>query len=211
MRILIADDHSVVRKGLQKILAEAFGEVVFGEARDTVEALDLYTRESWDLVVLDLEMPGRNGLEFLKQIHPSHKPPVLVLSIHPESGYAVRALKSGAAGYLNKQSAPEELVRAVGKVLSGGKFVTPTMAEKLACDLDAGVARPPHEILSDREHEVLCLLASGKTLKKAADQLSLSPKTLSTYRARILEKMHLKTNVELTWYAIQNGLVGPEM
>ncbi len=209
LRILITDDHAVVRKGLEKILAEAFANVVFGEAGNAQEALDLCAGETWDLVVLDVSLPGRSGLEFLKQLHPSRKPPVLVLSIHTEAGYAVRALRSGAAGYLNKQSAPEELVRAVRKVLSGGKYVTPTLAEKLASNLDPGAAKPPHEVLSDREYEVLCLLASGKTVKEAAAELSLSPKTLSTYRARILEKMNLKTTAELTWYAIQNGLVSP--
>jgi two-component system, NarL family, invasion response regulator UvrY len=207
LKTLIADDHAVVRKGLARILAEAFSNVVCGEAQDAQEALDMMARERWDLVVLDVSMPGRNGLELLKQLPPGHKPPILVLSVHPESFYAVRALKSGAAGYLNKQSAPEELVRAVRKVLAGGKYVTPTVAEKLACDLDTGSARRPHETLSDREYEVMCLLASGKTLKEAASGLSLSPKTVSTYRARILEKMQLRTNAQLTWYALQNHLV----
>ena len=207
MKILIADDHAVVRKGLARILAEAFSNVACGEAQDAQEVLDRMARENWDLLVLDVSMPGRNGLDLLKQLRPGHNPPVLVLSMHPESLYAVRALKSGAAGYLNKQSAPEELVRAVRKVLSGGKYVTPMVAEKLACDLDGGTAKPPHETLSDREYEVMCLLASGKTLKEAASGLSLSPKTVSTYRTRILEKMHLRTNAELTWYAVQSGLV----
>ena len=207
LKILIADDHAVVRKGLAKILADAFSDVVYGEAGDAREALDLITRESWDLVMLDVSMPRTNGLELLKQLPPGLKLPVLVLSIHPESFYAVRALKSGAAGYLNKQSAPEELVRAVRKVLSGGKYVTPALAERLASDLNGDAAGPRHETLSDREYEVMCLLASGKTLKEAAGELSLSPKTISTYRARILEKMHLKTNAQLTWYAVQHGLV----
>jgi DNA-binding NarL/FixJ family response regulator len=209
LKILIADDHAVVRKGLERILAEAFPTAVFGEARDVQEALDLCARQSWDLLLLDVSMPGRNGLELLKTLHSGQRPPVLVLSIHPEALYAVRALKSGAAGYLNKQSAPEELVRAARKVLSGGKYVTPVVAEKLAYNLDADAAKPPHEALSDREYEVLCLLASGKTLKEAAGELALSPKTVSTYRARILEKMNLRTNAELTWYAIRNGLVAP--
>lgn len=208
LRILIADDHAVVRKGLERILAEAFKNATFGEAQNAREALDLCSRETWDLVVLDLSMPGGNGLELLKQWHAARKPPVLVLSIHPESIYAVRALKGGAAGYLNKQSAPEELVRAVRKVLSGGKYVTATVAEKLAFQVDAGAAKPPHETLSDREYEVMCMLASGNTLKETATELSLSPKTVSTYRARILEKMNLRTNAELTWYAVQNGLMG---
>jgi DNA-binding NarL/FixJ family response regulator len=160
LKILITDDHAVVRKGLERILAEAFTNVVFGEAQDAQEALELCARESWDLMVLDVSLPGRSGLEVLKQLH--RKPPVLVLSIHPESSYAVRAFKCGAAGYLNKQSAPEELVRAARKVLSGGKYVTPTVAEKLACDLDADAAKPPHETLSDREYEVMCMLASAK-------------------------------------------------
>ena len=206
-KILLADDHAVVRKGLARILAESFSDVVIGEAQDAQEALALCERESWDLVVLDVSMPGRNGLELLKQLHNGYKPPVLVLSMHPESFYAVRALKSGASGYLNKMSAPEDLVRAVRKVLSGGKFVTPAVAEQLASNLDGDAAKPPHEILSDREYEVLCLLASGKTLTEVACQLSLSPKTVSTYRTRILEKMKLRTNAELTWYAMQHGLV----
>jgi two-component system invasion response regulator UvrY len=208
LKILIADDHAIVRKGLERILAEAFRDVSFGEAQDAQEALDLCARERWDLVILDVSMPGRSGLEFLKQLNSRRRPPVLVLSIHPESCYAVRALKGGAAGYLNKQSAPEELLRAVRKVLAGGKYVSAAVAEKLAYQLDADAAKAPHEGLSDREYEVMCLLASGKTLKEVAASLSLSPKTVSTYRARILEKMNLKTNAELTWYAMQNGLVG---
>jgi DNA-binding NarL/FixJ family response regulator len=207
LKILIADDHAVVRKGLARILAEAFSDVVFGESQDGQEALDLFARERWDLVMLDVSMPGRDGLELLKQLPPGQKPPVLVLSIHPESLYAVRALKAGAAGYLNKQSAPEELVRAVRKVLTGGRYVTPEVAERLAESLGAGIGIPPHETLSDREYQVMRMLASGKTVREAAGELSLSPKTLSTYRARLLEKMHLRTNAELTWYAVQNGLV----
>ena len=206
-KILIADDHAVVRQGLARILAETFSDLVLGEAQDAQEALVLCEREKWDLVMLDISMPGRSGLELLKQLRRGHKPPVLVLSMHPESVYAVRALKSGAAGYLNKMSAPEDLVRAVRKVLSGGRFVTPAVAERLAYDVDSDSTKLPHETLSSREYEVLCLLASGKTLTEAASQLSLSPKTVSTYRVRILEKMNLRTNAELTWYAMQNGLV----
>jgi len=207
LRILIVDDHAVVRKGLERILAEAFPNVVFGEAQNAPQALDLCLSQTWDLVILDVSMPGGSGFELLKQLQPLRKVPVLVLSIHPESGYAVRALMSGAAGYLNKQSAPEELVRAVRKVLSGGKYVTAAVAETLAYNLDVDAVRAPHESLSNREFEVLCILTLGKTVRQIASELSLSTKTVSTYRTRILEKMKLTTNAELIWYAVQNGLV----
>lgn len=208
MKILIADDHAVVRQGLKQILADEYRRAVFGEAGTAQEALDLVWREEWDVVVLDVTMPGRSGLEVLKEIRKSRpRLPVLVLSMHPEDQFAVRVLKSGAAGYMTKESAPEELVGALKKVLNGGRYVSATLAEKMASYLTTDLQRPPHELLSNREFLVLRLLASGKTVSQVAEVLTLSVKTISTYRARILEKMAMQSNAELTHYAIQNRLV----
>jgi DNA-binding NarL/FixJ family response regulator len=170
--------------------------------------LDKIGKDDLDLVVLDIAMPGRGGLDILKEIK-SLKPklPVLVLSMYPEEQYAVRVLKSGASGYLTKESAPVELVKAIRQISQGKKYISPSLAEKLAVDLEISPDRPPHETLSDREYQVMCMIASGKTLKEIADGLSLSIKTISTYRSRILEKMNMKTNAELTHYAIKNRLV----
>ncbi len=209
MRVLIADDHPVVRSGLEQILADAFDEIEVGEATDAEKAIELVDREEWDVVILDISMPGRSGLDALKEIKKA-KPalPVLVLSVHPEDQFATRALKAGASGYMTKESAPEELVNAIHKVLAGGKYVSASLAEKLAEDLERdreGV--PAHQRLSDREYEVLLLIASGRTITEIADKLSLSVKTISTYRARILEKTKLTSNADLVRYAIAHGLV----
>jgi len=208
MRILLADDHSVVRHGLKQILAEEFKKAVFGEASNGRQAIDLVWKESWDVVVLDITMPGATGLDVLKEIKQSKpKLPVLMLSMHPEDQFAVRMLKSGASGYMTKESAPAELVGAVKKVLSGGRYVSPALAEKMAAFLAIDVQTLPHERLSDREFVVLRMIASGKTVSAIAKELSLSVKTVSTYRTRILEKSGMANSAELTRYAIQHGLV----
>jgi DNA-binding NarL/FixJ family response regulator len=208
IRILIADDHAIVRRGLKQILAEESGMTVAGEAQNAQEVLDLVRKQKWHVVVLDIAMPGRGGLEVLKEIKQEQAQlPVLILSMHPEDQYAIRALKAGAAGYLTKESAPEELVKAIRKVLAGGKYVSASLAEKLALALETDTKKLPHEALSDREYQVLCLIASGKTVGEIAEELSLSVKTISTYRARILEKMNLKSNAALTHYAVQQRLV----
>ena len=197
-----------MRQGLKQVLADDFKRATFGEARNAQEALDLVWKGKWDVVVLDITMPGRSGLEVLREIKRVHpKLPVLILSMHPEDQFAVRVLKSGAAGYMTKESAPEELVGAIKKVIAGGRYVSNSLAEMMAQYLDVDVNKPPHERLSDREFQVLRMLASSKTVTEVAKELSLSVKTISTYRGRILEKMAMKTNAELTHYAIQNRLV----
>jgi two-component system, NarL family, invasion response regulator UvrY len=208
MKILITDDHAVVRSGLKQILAEEFTKAEFGEASSAQEAIDRVWKENWDVVVLDITMPGRSGLEVLKEIKKSRpKLPVLMLSMHPEDQFAVRLLKIGASGYMTKESAPNELVGAVKKVIAGGRYVSPSLAEKMASYLAVDVQTPPHERLSDREFLVLRQIASGKTPTLIAKELGLSVKTISTYRMRILEKMSMANNAELTTYAIQNQLV----
>jgi DNA-binding NarL/FixJ family response regulator len=208
IKILIADDHAIVREGLKQILSESPDLVVVAEASAGQEVLDKIMKNDLDLVILDIAMPGRGGLDILKEIK-SQKPklPVLILSMYPEDQYAVRVLKSGASGYLTKESAPVELVKAIRQISQGKKYISPSLAEKLAVDLEISPDRPSHETLSDREYQVMCMIASGKTLKEIADGLSLSIKTISTYRSRILEKMNMKTNAELTHYAIKNRLV----
>jgi two-component system invasion response regulator UvrY len=208
IRTLIADDHAVVRQGLRQILQDTSDMQVTGEAASGPEALDRVRDDSYDVVVLDITMPGRSGFDVLKELRVERPGlPVLVLSMHPEEQFAVRLLKAGAAGYLNKESAPEELVKAIRKVVAGGRYVSPTLAEKLAFELDAGSDRLAHETLSDREFLVMRMMASGKTVKEIATELALSVKTISTYRARILTKMNLHTNAELIHYAISNQLV----
>jgi two-component system invasion response regulator UvrY len=198
----------VVRHGLKQILADEFKRAIFGEARNAQEALDLVWKEHWDVVVLDITMPGRSGLEVLREIKKS-KPrvPVLVLSMHPENQFAVRVLKRGASGYMTKESAADELVGAIKKVLAGGRYVSTSLAEKLATYLAADDSKAPQELLSDREFQVLRLIASGKIVSEIAKELSLSVKTISTYRTRILEKMRLRNNAELMHYAMQHQLV----
>jgi two-component system, NarL family, invasion response regulator UvrY len=208
IRILIADDHAIVRRGLKQIVAEQFDQPVIGEAQNASEVLSLVQTQEWDVAVLDISMPGRGGLEILGKLkHERPRLPVLILSIHSEDQYARRALKAGAAGYLNKESAPEELVKAIRTVLAGRKYVSASLAENLVTALGTESDKAPHELLSDREYQVLSLLASGRTVGEIAAQLSLSVKTISTYRTRILEKMHLNSNAELIHYAIQQKLV----
>ena len=208
MRILLADDHAMVRNGLQLILAAAFKEAKFGEAEDCRQALAAAIEHHWDLVILDVSMPGRGGLDVLKELKAQRpKTPVLVLSMYAEKQFAVRALRAGAAGYLTKASAGAELLKAVEHILAGGRYVSAVLAEQLASELAPIGGGLLHERLSAREFEILRLIASGKTVKEIAVELALSGNTISTYRARILEKMKLRTNAELTHYAISNKLV----
>lgn len=208
LRIIIADDHTVVRRGLKQILLDEFPSAVIEEAADADLLLKKVFKEEWDVVISDLSMPGRSGMDALQQIK-LHNPklPVLILSVHSEEHYAIRVLKAGASGYLNKESAPEELIQAVRRLLMGKKYITPTIAEQLASGLDKDSEKPLHEFLSDREFEVLKLLASGKSVSDIAEQMVLSVTTVSTYRARIMAKMNLKTNADLTLYAIENKLI----
>jgi DNA-binding NarL/FixJ family response regulator len=208
MKILIADDHAVVRQGLKQILAEAFKHATFGEAANSQQTLERVWKESWDVVILDLTMPGRSGLEVLKEIKAAHpKLPVLMLSMHPEDQFAIRLLKAGAAGYMTKECAPEELVGAVRKALAGGRYISPALAEKMAAFVVSGTLAAPHEALSDREFLVLNMIALGKSVGIIARQLSLSVKTISTYRSRLLEKMDMSNNAQLVHYAFQHQLV----
>ena len=208
IRILVADDHPVVRQGLKQIVAGTTDILVVDEAGNGHEVLDKVQRNYFDVVLLDISMPGISGLDVLKQLR-SERPElaILVLSVHPEEQYAARVLRAGASGYLAKESAPDELVAAIRKVSLGGKHVSLSLAEKLASELGRDATKPPHEALSDREYEVMCLIASGRTIAEIAQQLSLSPKTVSTYRSRILDKMSMKGNAELTLYSVQNGLL----
>lgn len=207
-RILIIDDHEIVRDGLKKILNEQSQQNVFGEAGTGPEALKLAAEQNWDIVILDLSLGGRSGLEVLKEIKQLRpRLPVLILSMHSEEQYARRAFRAGAAGYVTKDSPRTQLVKAINRVAEGGRYVSPTLAEELVLDLEGGTDRLSHAALSDREFEVMRLIASGKTVREIAEVLSLSDKTISTYRARILEKMGMKTNAELTRYAIQEHLV----
>ena len=198
----------MVRQGLRHVLADEFRRAEFGEARNAQEALNRVWKDKWDVVVLDISMPGRSGFEVLREIKRSKpKLPVLVLSMHPEDQYAVRMLKSGASGYMTKESASEELVGAVKKVLAGGRYVSPSLAEHMAMYLTVDPKRPAHESLSDREFQVMRLIASGKTVREIAEENFLSVKTVRTYRQRILEKMGMKRNAELTRYAMENRLM----
>jgi DNA-binding NarL/FixJ family response regulator len=208
IKILIADDHPVVRKGLGEIVKKAFDMVMVDEASNGQEVLERVLKNDYDVVLLDISMPGRSGLDILKELK-GQKPKlsVLVLSIYPEEQYAVRVLKAGASGYLTKESAQDELISAIQKVSTGRKYITPSLAERLALDLEMGAEKPPHESLSDREYQVMCMIASGKTVKEIAEELFLSVKTVSTYRARLLDKMRMKSSAELTHYAIKYRLV----
>jgi len=208
-RILLVDDHEVVRAGVKRIFdKQPEGTVLFGEASTAPEALDLVRERDWDIVVLDLSLGGRDGLEVLKALKQIRSAlPVLILSMHSEELFARRALKAGASGYVTKDIPRSELIGAINKVIEGGTYVSPALAEELVVDLRRGTDRPPHELLSDREFEVMRLIAAGKTVSEIAQILSLSVGTISTYRMRILEKMEMKTNAELTRYALQNGLV----
>ena len=207
-RILIVDDHAIVREGLKQILAEVDDIEVAGEADCSSRALQMARLEPWDMILMDISMPDRSGLEtleLLKKEHPAIK--VLMLSMHRETQYAVRALKSGAAGYLNKQSAPAQLVDAIRLVASGKKYISAEVAQELASQVSGERAGLPHEALSNREYQTLCMIASGLPVSAIADKLALSVKTISMYRARLLQKMQLKNNAELTHYAIKHGLL----
>jgi two-component system invasion response regulator UvrY len=208
MRFLIADDHAIVRKGLGQILREEFPDAIIQEVTNSAEVLEQVRKNIWDMILLDISMPGRNGIETLKQIKTEGiKAPVLMLSMHPEEQYAIRVLKAGASGFMNKESATEELLVAVHKILSGKKYITDAVAGKLADTMMDKSGKSAHELLSDREMQVLQLLSSGKTVSDIADEISLSVNTISTYRSRILEKLSLNNNAELTRYAIDNNLV----
>ena len=208
IRILIVDDHAILLRGLKEILEREFRDVSIGGAGTAEQALTQLDAENWDLVILDITMPGRSGVDVLRHLKALRpKLPVLVLSMHPEDQYGKRVLKAGASGYMNKESAPEELIKAVRKLLSGGRYVSPTLAETLAVDLGRDDDTPAHERLSDREFEVLRKMASGKTVGQIAQELHLSVPTVSTYRARILEKMGMSNTAELIRYALSHHLV----
>lgn len=208
IKLLIADDHPVVREGLKQIVSQSKDINVAGEALDGNEVLEKISSEDWDVVMLDFEMPGRDGFDVLKEIQ-RIKPglPVLMLSVHPEDQLAVRALKMGAAGYMNKVTAPKELVNAVVKIYNGGKYVSPALAEKLVRNLSSKSEDEPHTLLSDREFQTLRLIVAGKEVEEIADEMFISVKTVRTYRDRILEKLKLKNNVELTHYALKHKLL----
>ena len=208
IRILVADDHAIVREGVKRLLADTKDLRVMGEASNGHEVLAKVASQTWDVLLLDLAMPGRNGLEVLQQLKRTDPQlPVLVFSMYPGNQYLVRVLKAGAVGYLPKESLPEELVIAVRKVAQGGCYISPSLTECLVLEMTRESDAPLHARLSDREYQVLCLLASGKTVTEIAEELALSVKTISTYKARILEKMHLNTTAELIHYAIRQGLV----
>jgi DNA-binding NarL/FixJ family response regulator len=208
IRILVADDHTVVREGVKSILADTRDLRVMGEASSGQEVFAKVASQTWDVLLLDLSMPGRNGLEVLHELKRNHpRLPVLVFSMYPGSQYVVRSMKAGAMGYLPKASLPEELVLALRKVAQGRRYVSPSLTECLVLEMTRESDAPLHARLSDREYQVLCLLASGKTIGEIADELTLSVKTISTYRARILEKMQMNTTAELIYYAIREGLV----
>lgn len=207
LRFLIADDHAIVRKGIKQILQDEFTEAVIDEVANGNDLLENVRIQKYDVVVLDVSMPGKSGLEILKQLKAENIGyPVLILSMHPEEQYAIRVLKAGAAGFLSKDIAAEQLVIAVRKLLSGRKYITESIAEKLALGIDINDGQLQHEILSDREFEVLKLIASGKTVSEIAVLLRLSVATVSTYRTRILEKMQFRNNAELTHYVISQGI-----
>lgn len=208
LRVLIADDHAIVRQGLRQILSDTDDLEVAGEADNGVAAVQLARQQPWDVMLMDVSMPDRNGIDALKIIRKEFpRLPVLILSMYPEDQYAIRALKAGAAGYLTKQSAPEQLVHAIRQVANGKKYVSASLALELADAITDDSERPPHERLSDREYQTLCMIASGKTLTQIGEELNLSVKTVSVYRARLLEKMKLRNNAELTHYGLKHGLV----
>jgi DNA-binding NarL/FixJ family response regulator len=208
IKILIADDHTLFREGLKHIMAEYTDLIVADEASNGQEVLEKIWNNDYDMVLLDITMPGMTGLEALKQLkNDKPKLPVLILSMHPEEQYAVRVIRAGASGYLRKESAPDELITAIRQISQGRKYITPSLAEKLAFVVEADSEKAPHDILSDREYQVLRMIAEGKTVKYIAKELSLSAKTVSTYRTRIMEKMKMKTNAELMHYVIKHRLL----
>jgi len=208
MRLLITDDHAVVRQGLKEILASKFPQASFGEAETAQQALDRVQEVKWDVVLLDITMPGRSGLDVLKDLKAARpEMRILIWTMHPEEQFAVQALKAGADGYLTKRFAADEVVNAINRLLAGGKYVSPSLAEKLATAIQIGAEHPLHEKLSTREFEVLRMVAGGKSAKEIAAELGVSAQTVSTYRSRIFAKMRLRTNAELTQYAVAQGLV----
>ena len=210
IKILVADDHAIVREGLKRILGSATDMAVTGEACTGQEVVEKVTRNDFDVLVLDISMPGRNGLDILRELRVMKpKLHVLMLSVFPEEQYAVRVIRAGASGYMTKDSAPVELVTAIRRISQGRKYVSSSLAERLAVDLELGSDRdrPPHELLSDREYRVMCMVAAGTRANEIAEELMLSVKTISTYRTRILRKMRMKSSAELTHYAIKHGLV----
>ena len=208
IRVLIADDHAIVRKGLRLIAKEQASEIEVDEAENGQEVMEKIRQARYDVLVLDISMPGRNGLDILREVrHALPSLPVLILSMHPEEQYAIRMLKSGASGYLTKDCAPDQLVPAIQKIARGGKYVSDMLAERLLFNLTGEANRPPHELLSDREYSVLVLIGQGKTPTEIAEQLILSVKTVSTYRTRVLEKLNLQSTAELIRYVIENNLV----
>jgi DNA-binding NarL/FixJ family response regulator len=209
IKVIIVDDHLIVREGLKQIISDTSDISVVEEASNGQEAINKIRNNDCDVLLLDISMPGRSGLEILKEIKSElPKLSILILTMHPEEQYAVRVLRAGASGYLTKESAPDELIEAIRKVSDGGKYISSTLAEKLAFNLEIDTGKPFHQTLSDREFEVMCMISSGKTVTEIADEMSLSVKTISTYRTRILDKMRMKTNAELTYYSIKNDLVG---
>lgn len=207
IKILVADDHAIVREGLKQIVAEESDMEVTAEASNSEEVLNIIAKQVYDIMILDINMPGKSGLDLLKDLKVRFpKLPVLILSMYAEEQYGIRALKAGASGYLKKASAPDELVAAIRKIVSGGKYINEQLAEKLADSIDSSYAILPHENLSDREYEVMCRIASGETAEEISNDLSISIHTFYTYRNRILEKMKMKSNVELTQYVIENKL-----
>ena len=208
IRILIADDHAIVRKGLKQLLLEHYPSATIGEVADAETLVNEVVTAQWDVVICDMSMPGRSGLDALHQIKQSApKLPVLIMSMYPEDQYALRVLKAGASGYLSKETIHDDILKAIETVLQGRKFITPAIAEKLADAFDSGAAIKTHENLSDREFDVLKLLASGKSVTEISEQLSLGATTVSTYRSRIMDKMSMRSNADLTRYALENGLI----
>ena len=212
MRILIADDHVILRQGLKQILEDEFDQPQFGEAGTTGETLQLLQKEPWDVIILDINMPGRTGLDVLDETRRNYPHlPVLVLSSTPEDQLAIRVLKAGAKGFLNKQSAAEELVNAIRKVIDGNLYITAAQGERLALGLNRGADRLPHELLTTRELQIIRILVTGKSVKEAASELSLNVKTISTYRSRAFEKLKVHNIVELINYVQQHGLMGEKL
>ncbi len=208
IKIIIADDHAIVREGLKQVLADAPDIAVTGESSEGQDLIEKLRKGKYDVVLLDVSMPGRNGIDILKQVRLEHpRLPVLMLSMHPENQYALRAMKAGASGYLTKETAPEELVKAIRKISSGGKYITSTLAEQMASMLGNEISDIPHKKLSDQEYEVFRLIASGKQVSQIAGEMFISVKTVSTYRSRILAKMNMANNAELMRYAIKNNLI----
>ncbi|MGE0368964.1 MAG: response regulator [Candidatus Dadabacteria bacterium] len=210
LKVLIADDHPVVRQGVKQILAEELQLKQFGEARNAREVLESVSKKKWDILILDINLPDMNGLEILRQLKKVHPDlPVLVLTVFDEDQIAIRVLKAGASGFVTKETMPNELISAVKKIHSGGKYVSPSLAEKLVFNIYAEDEKPVHHKLSNREYQVICLIAAGKSVKQIAEELYLSIQTIRTYRTRILEKMEMNTDAELIHYAIQHGLIHP--